>query len=256
VVKGLSICRYDDASSAAGHPVAGHTAEGASVRVLHPDGYSLWMVELTLPAGAVIELPDVHGDEILYVVSGELAVDGTSCTAGGAAVVESGAHPRLAVGEPAVVLHMGTAAGSLPVGGLNGPISRVPDQVHVVGPDGWLALATPGRLSKYFADSTCAGCRATLLYTSRDDEYVSPAHSHSVDELIHVVWGEIRLGAHRLVAGDTLAVSADQRYGFRADAGFGFLNYRGDASQQTVAGAEAPIMEGGLVNGFELVART
>lgn len=252
-VKGLSICRYADAPTTVGHPVAGHTADGAAGRALHPAGYSLWMVELDLPRGGTIGLPEAHGDEIVYVKAGSVTVAGQTCRAGGAVIVESDAHPEVAADEGAIVLHMGSATPGVPDDGLNGPISRAPDQVHVVGPDGWLALATPGRLSKYFADSTCAGCRATLLYTSRDDAYVSPAHSHSVDELIHVVGGEIRLGAHRLGPGDTLAVGADQRYGFRADTGFAFLNYRRDASRQTIVQADAPLMEGGLINGFQPV---
>lgn len=253
-MKGLSICRHDAAPTTAGHPVAGHAAAGSTGRVLGPDDYSLWMVELDVPTGGSIELPPVHGDEILYVKRGRLLVDGRACPAGGAVVVESGARPELVAGEPAIVLHMGPSEPAVPTDGLNGPITREPDRVHVVGPDGWLALATPGRLSKYYADSTCDGCRPTLLYTSRDDAYVSPAHSHSVDELIHVVWGELRLGSHRLGPGDTLAVQGDQRYGFRADTGFGFLNYRRDASQQSVVGAAEPLLEGGLVNGFQPVA--
>lgn len=257
-MKGFSICRRADAPTVSGHPIIGHGISGQRVgdavaRLLHPDGYSLWMVELDLPAGAELALPAEHGDEIVYVSSGEIAVDGRVCRAGGAAVVESGARPSIVATEPTVVLHMGPTDAAVPTDGLNGPITRRPSEVHVVGPRGWLAIETPGRLSKYYADSTCDGCRATLLYTSREEPYVSPAHSHSVDELIHVVWGEIRLGAHRLTGGDTLAVPADQRYGFRADGGFGFLNYRRDASEQTIALGEPPLMEGGLVNGFQLV---
>jgi hypothetical protein len=123
--------------------------------------------------------------------------------------------------------------------------------VHVVGPRGTYAAIEPGRDTHYYADSTCPTCRLTLLYTSRTGEYVSETHSHSTDELIHLLWGEVRLGSQVLRPGDTLAIDADRRYGFRSGPdGFGFLNYRREASQQTIARGSEPRMEGGLVNGL------
>ena len=85
-------------------------------------------------------------------------------------------------------------------------------------------------------------------------EYVSATHSHSTDELIHLVWGELRLGSQTMRPGDTLAVDADRRYGFRSGPdGFGFLNYRRDASEQVVERGSPPRREGGLVNGLTAV---
>ncbi|MDW3215566.1 MAG: hypothetical protein R8G01_16320 [Ilumatobacteraceae bacterium] len=247
-MKGLAVCRYDETEPSAAHPIDGHVVDGALVaRMLGPADYSLWLVELSIEANAEIHLPDVHGDEALYVCSGELDVGGRSCPAGGSVVIESEAHPVVRTAVPSVVLHMGPVEPSAT--SRSGTAERR-SSVHIVGPEGWLAAISPGRASRYYADSTCEGCDLTLLFTSRDRAYVSPTHSHSVDELIHVLEGPIRLGAHTLDAGDTLAVAADRRYGFRADDGFAFLNYRSAASVQTVERGSPPIVEGGLVNGF------
>jgi len=92
------------------------------------------------------------------------------------------------------------------------------------------------------------------MYTSRSERYESAPHSHSQDELIHLLDGEIVLGSYRLGPGDTLAVAADRRYRFNSgDAGFGFLNYRRGPSVQTIDPAAPPRVEGGAANGFELV---
>ena len=58
----------------------------------------------------------------------------------------------------------------------------------------------------------------------------------------------------RLTAGDTIAIPADLRYGFRSGPdGFGFLNYRPDASVQSFERGGPPRIEGGKVNGMEQV---
>lgn len=247
-MKGLAVCRYGDAEQFSSHPIPGHAVTGdLTARMLGPADYSLWLVELTVAAGAEIRFPAVHGDEALHVRSGAIEVGGRTCPEGGTIVVESAASPVLRANEPTVLLHMGPSEPTRHEPSTDG------STLHVVGPDGWLALSGPGRTSRYYADSTCETCDLTLLYTSRTEPYESPAHSHSVDELIHVVWGSIRLGAYTVEPGDTLAVAADQRYGFRADAGFGFLNYRSAASVQTVDRNDEPIVEGGLVNGFTYV---
>ena len=125
--------------------------------------------------------------------------------------------------------------------------------VHVVGPRGTYARVTDTGDSHYFADSTCPTCRITLLYVGRSFAYESPAHSHSQDELVHVLSGHLELGHRRVEPGDTLAIGAGVRYRFRGgDDGFSFVNYRRGASVQSQPGV-APLLEGGAVNGFDAV---
>src|SRR5581483_1487108 len=97
-------------------------------------------------------------------------------------------------------------------------------------------------------------CRITLLSVGRFGASSSAVHSHTQDELIHVVAGGLTLGARRVEPGDTLAIAAGVRYGFKGDdGGFLFLNYRADASEQHWPDGRPPLTEGGAVNGLERV---
>jgi hypothetical protein len=251
-VAGISIVHAIDNIETESYAAPDHVVVGTSrSRIVSPQPYSLWLVTAELAAGSQLQFPAQHGDEAIYVTNGSLDVDGRLCPAQGTVVIESKAHPLLRSLEPTTIVHVGPYDPTVPAGGLNGPVDHEGDHVHVVGPGGTYAAIEPGRDTHYFADSTCETCRLTLLYTSRSVPYISSTHSHSVDELIHVMWGELRLGNQVVNPGDTVAVAADRRYGFRSGPeGFGFLNYRSDASQQVVARGSEPRLEGGLANGM------
>jgi hypothetical protein len=243
----LQIVDLADALPRPAYPFGGHRVRGElSVHVGSPAAFPLWLVGVDLVAGATVEWPEAHGDEAVYVLAGAVTVDDRTCPEGGAVIVESGARPRLRAPAPARLLHFGAAPG--------GAHARASGTVHVVGPRGTYALVDEGRDSHYYADSTCGTCEATLLYTSRRDRYDSALHSHSADELIHLLWGEIRLGRHVARPGATLAIRRDAPYRFHSgDAGFGFLNYRSGPSVMRVGRGEQLVVEGGEVNGFEPV---
>jgi hypothetical protein len=94
----------------------------------------------------------------------------------------------------------------------------------------------------------------TLMQTARSARYQSPAHSHSQDELIHLLSGEITIGRDVLMRGDTLYVPADRRYTFTSgDSGFSFLNYRRDASFHAVVRGGEPVLEGAATHGFDFI---
>jgi len=112
------------------------------------------------------------------------------------------------------------------------------------------AAVGPGRDTRMFADSTCQTCRITFFTTGRDSEYVSSPHSHSVDEILYLMSGRIRFGSRELRPGDAVCIEGDRRYAFRSGPeGFAFLNYRRDASKQTIVG-DIPRLEGGLARGL------
>jgi quercetin dioxygenase-like cupin family protein len=240
---------------AAGYLGGGHVVDGGvRSRLVSPPGFSLWMAVAELDDGATIAWPAAHGDEAVYVLSGAFVVDGRTTPTRGAAIVEADApaHGR-AVG-PTRVVHMGPADPRPPTDGVNGPPDDGPRGVHVVGPRGTWAATAPDSDSHYFADSTCPTCRITLLSVGRSGPYESPVHSHTQDELIHVVAGGIRLGRRHVGPGDTLAIAAGTRYGFRGDDdGFVFVNHRRDASYQCWPGVVERRLEGGAVNGMRPV---
>jgi hypothetical protein len=196
-----------------------------------------------------------HGDEAIFVKSGELSVDGRRCGPGGVVVIEANALPSVVASEPTQILHMGPQDEAAPVEGLYGPAEPAGGSVHVVGPRGiFEAQEEAGRETRFFADATCPSCRLWLLYTSRDFAFEPEIHSHSQDELIHVLHGEINLGSLRVGPGETLFIAAHQPYQFRAgERGFGFLNYRRDASQMTTQSTGNTIIEAGEAAGLVAV---
>lgn len=246
----VEIVHASDVEAARGYGQYGHRVDGgAQHRMVSPEGFSLWMLTADLDDGTTIEWPATHGDEAVYVVEGALEIDGKVTPTKGAAVVESDVVTRARAVGPTRVVHMGPEDRAQPVDGMNGTPAADAHGVHVVGPRGTFANTTDTTDSHYYADSTCPTCRLTLLSVGRSFAYESEPHSHSQDELIHVVSGAILLGRRRVGPGDTLAIVAGARYGFRGDeGGFVFVNYRRDASQQMWGRDVKPRVEGGAVN--------
>ena len=223
-------------------------------RAASPGDASIWMLSAELEAGSTLSWDAPHGDEALFVQHGQLSVDGRICPEGGAVVIEANARPTLTATAPTRLLHMGPRDDAPPVDGLYGPAEPAGDEVHVVGPRGRFEDLDEGRESRFFADATCPSCRLWLLYTSRSFAFESQIHSHSQDELIYILHGEIRLGSLRLTPGSSVFIAANQLYSFRAgEQGFGFINYRRDASEMTTRSTGAKLVEAGAVTGFTAV---
>jgi hypothetical protein len=223
-------------------------------RMTSPREYSLWSLTAHLGAGAELMWDENHGDEAVYVQSGSLTYDGRVCPADGALILESGVPAVVRVNEPTTVIHFGPWDPAPPASGAYGAPASEGHCVHVVGPGGTFAKIEPGRASKFYADSTWPTSRITLLYTSRSEPYVSNPHSHSEDEIIHLLSGEIQVGQTVLSKGYTLGIAGDRRYRFKSgDKGFGFLNYRRDASYMTIEKDSEPFLEGGALHHFDKV---
>jgi quercetin dioxygenase-like cupin family protein len=221
----------------------------ASSSPMSPTEFPLWLVRGTLADGASLRWQLPHGDEVVYVLAGELEVDGRICPTGGSIVVESGV-PAVATARGATtVVHFGPVD-PVPPTAFAGPPDPDGHVAHVIGPAGTYQCIEGNRDTRYYMDSTCPTCRATLLYTGRAEPYVSNAHSHSADEIIFVLTGEVQLGAYTVGVGDSMCVAKDVRYKFNADDGFLMLNYRCDGSYQTIDRDKPPILEGGAVHGF------
>jgi len=245
----IEIVRAAEQEHASGYPT-GHCVDGGvRHQVVSPERFSLWMLRGDLDDGSTIEWPATHGDEAVYILEGALEIDGRVTPTKGAAIVESNVATRARAIGPTRIVHMGPRDPVPPVDGLNGAPAIDGHGVHVVGPRGTYANTTDTTDSHYYADSTCPRCRISLLSVGRSFGYRSEAHSHTQDELIHLVAGGVNLGRQHLGPGDTVAIAANTRYGFRGDDdGFVFVNYRSDASQQMWGSDIPPRMEGGLVN--------
>lgn len=238
-----------------GSRTSGYLAGTCTVRgvatssAFRPDGFSLWQVVGDLEAGAELQWGSDHGDEALYVVDGCLEVDGTPCPAGGAVVVESSVAAVVRAVTSTRVVHSGTVAAVAPVDGPFGPPASEGRGVHVIpAVDESRQIRAVGRpiVNSFFTDGTCPTCRiAYFLVDGRDatDGYVGRSHLHSKDEILHVLDGEVRVGQVSIGAGESIAIPANRRYGFRTPEGFRFLNYRGDAATATFAPGSTPILE-------------
>lgn len=194
--------------------------------------FSLWARRLDLAPGESFERGGVHGDEALYVRAGSLVFDGRELEAGGVAVIEADAAAAFTAGaDGATIVHLGPTDAAQPTTGVYGPPSGGPRGVHLIGPRGLLAIEEPGRSTRFFADSACDTCRITLFSTARDEVYRSASHSHSEDEILYVLDGEIRVGTAVLEPDMGAAIPGGELYGFRSgDHGFRFLNFRRDVS--------------------------
>jgi mannose-6-phosphate isomerase-like protein (cupin superfamily) len=238
-------------------PLADRLPGGGEAWRLSPDGYPLWMHEVHLPAGARLEWPDRHGEEAVFVRSGAVRLsDGREAPAGSVLVVEGRSQPTIeAVGTPggtpgdtgpAVLVAMGTDGGALPSGGPNGTV-EAGARTHLVGPRGIAEWARPpAKLTRYYTTASCPGCRLMLMHSASTEPYGSQVHSHTADELIHVLTGSVRVGSTWVEPGDTLAIPADVKYRFQSGgSGYGFINYRPDASYYVAVDGTRHLEAGG-----------
>ncbi|MCY4434778.1 MAG: hypothetical protein OXE45_14035, partial [bacterium] len=199
-----------------------------------------------LAAGTELRWGTEHGDEAVYVRSGSLIVDGRVCPADGAVIVEAGVAATATAESDTSIVHVGPADSAPPIDGLRGPADTDGRGVRVVGPDGLWATVDDTQRTRFFSDASAPTNRLWLLATDRPQYFESSAHSHSQDELIHVLRGEIRVGRRVVGVGDTLWVAADRRYKlYTGDDGVHFINYRRDASVMTSPNYDAPLLEAG-----------
>lgn len=144
------------------------------------------------------------------------------------------------------VIHVGPADPDPPTDGLRGPAESEGRSVRIVGPGGVWATVDDSQRTRFFSDASAPTNRLWLLATDRPQYFESSAHSHSQDELIHVLRGEIRVGRRVVGAGDTLWVAADRRYKlYSGGDGVHFINYRRDASVMTSPNYDGPLLEAG-----------
>jgi hypothetical protein len=148
---------------------------------------------------------------------------------GSSAIVERGAELALTGGEAGaqVLLFSGAEAGSGGGGHVHLlPVADVPRMAAEAGSRG-----VSGGLH---ADSDCPTC-AVWLHENHfpggmdlsAEQAERGVHSHTEDEIIFVIGGEIRLGAKIYGPGTALAIAADTLYGFTAGpAGLSFVNFR------------------------------
>lgn len=225
-------------------------------KCLSPAGYLLRLTVVELRTGGSLRwAPGVdHGDEGVYVLDGSLEVAGRPCPTGGAVIVEAQVATEVIAPGGATVVYVGSNDPVPPASGIYGPADTSGRTVHVVGPKGWFRSgAREGVDATWFADSTCPTCRISLFRVDHGPGAGGRLHSHSQDEIIYVLRGAVRFGPREYGPGTAFNIPGGVAYRVSYPSGADFLNYRRDVSEQRLGRDGAPLLEGALARGGELV---
>ncbi len=237
---------FEEPTSSTASYEAPYTEATGEVRssIFRPDGYSLWKVSAELEAGAELRWDEGHGDEGIFVLSGDLEHEGRHTGAEGVVLVESGVAATVRVTEPSRILHFGPVSTSVPTDGPFGPPATEGRHVHVFTAEDGKEIKA-GAVT-YFSDGGCPTCRIALFTVDRrnaTEPSTSPSHKHSQDEIIHIIEGSLGVGSTTVTEGMAMAIPADLRYGFRARGTYRFINYRADGSTTVHAPGSEPELE-------------
>ncbi|MEX2626749.1 MAG: hypothetical protein WD225_07675 [Ilumatobacteraceae bacterium] len=243
----------DDVVATDRHPAGRDTTGDATFRLLSPAGYSLWMVHIRLADGAGLNWATPRSDDVVYVLDGEVEIDGRTCEAGGAAIVERSATTELRARGPAEIAHFGSDDPAPPIDGPLGAPDGPGTAVHVYGPDGaFISGDREGVHAVWFADGTCPTCRVQLLEVTSPptDEPHGKPHTHSADEIIYLLDGTVKLGSFAYGPGSALSIPGDVRYSLVGDRdGHRFINFRRDVSWQVYGRDGEPLLETAIARG-------
>jgi len=212
--------------------------------MFHPEGYSLWKVMAELHAATELHWQTNHGDEVLFVLSGELELDGKRCDPDGVVIVEAGVPAQVRALDGAHLLHFGSMDIEPPSSGPLGPPASDGRSAYVI--DSTEAMAKTAGSTIFYADGSSPTSRIAFFIVDarhRHEPRTIASHKHSEDEIIHMLDGEINVGRVSVSAGQAFAVPGEHRYGFRSHGPFRFINYRRDISTVVHGVDEEPELE-------------
>ena len=227
-----------------------------------PAGFDQFVAHGTLGRGAVLEWGSGHGDEGVFVLAGDVRVDGCDVGAKSAVVIEADAATTLEAVSDARILHVGSTIPGPVVASSYGAPDTSTRSVHVhdaetapvltyefppVEVDG--VIHDDVVRTAWFSDGGCPSCRIALFRVWGTGPHRGKSHHHSAHELITVTEGEIQVGRDRVVPGMTLAIPAERRYSFRTAMPWEFVNFRSDVSTMTVNPGDPPVLDGPTFQG-------
>ena len=215
--------------------VAGLAGSGKLRAYVDGAGNSVHLHLASLGAGEALRVGAMPGDCAAYVWQGDVLAGGVALAMGSSAIVEQGGELELTGGAAGaqVLLFSGaeaSGAGGATVGG-GGHVHLLPSaDVPRMAPEPGASGVSGG----LHADSACPTC-AVWLHENHfpgsleltEEQAARGVHSHTEDEIIFVIGGEIRLGSKLYGPGTALAIAADTLYGFTAGPdGLSFVNFR------------------------------
>lgn len=207
----------------------------------------LWAVRGTLEQGSQLHWDERHGDQVLFLVCGRAHINGQEIPVDGAVFIEAGTAAVLTALALSEVVHFGSV--SPEAADSSGTLLKTEKPgIHIVSrdeADGAMITSPEGVTynTQYYQDGTCETCSAVLLRVETSESVDVAPHSHSVDEIIHVLRGEIRIGSRLVGPGMSLGVPGNMRYAFKTPGPVEFINYRADLSYYVDDTHKIPIKE-------------
>lgn len=197
-----------------------------------------------VPCGAGIAWRESARGHAIYVWSGEVIAGGLLLDAGSCVIVEHGASVDLRAGADGAELLVfnATAACATAPQGEGGHVHLLPS-ADVPRVERLSGSAVAG--GALFADSRCPTCALWLHESTFPEPHRGAAvHSHTEDEVIVVIGGEMVLGGKARGRGTVLFVARDTRYAFdTGEAGLSFINFRPGHPHVRRATDPAPVDE-------------
>lgn len=169
-------------------------------------------------------------ESIGYVWHGDASAGGHKLARGSSFVVERGQQLVISGDSERCEIVLFAASQPSPGARAGGHVHILPDEI--VPRDH--ALTPTGLSGGMHADSQCPTCSVWLhengfpgTAPASPEEQAVGVHSHSEDEIIFVVSGDIRLGRKLYPEGTAIAIAADTLYSFTAGPnGMRFINFR------------------------------
>jgi hypothetical protein len=201
-------------------------AEGVAVQaVIQGSGDPVHVHQYRVPAGARASWPNAGRGMIAYVYSGVVEVAGTLLRAGSIFTLEHNASAAAIAREDAHIVTFGVSeacsAGPEGDGG----------HLHILTAEAvprLLAAFDGGKVGNaLLADATCPTCSLWLHESILESDGEVPLHSHSEDEVILIIDGDMLIGNRLCGPGTVLAINRNTLYSLKAGkSGATFINFR------------------------------
>lgn len=196
-------------------------------------GLAVWQQEF--PEGGKIVFSGPQEDHVLYVVEGQLRMGERSVVQEGVISVGRNARVEIEADAGTLLIHYVGDAATRP--------DKPGGCVHVLSDQGLLRFEDERegyhRVAILYADSDCPNCSVWLHKQNNAAGKFTYPHSHSVDEIINILEGDLIFGVRTFSAGASIAVQKDAFYSFRTGPrGLVFLNFRQDDPTHLRKGAD------------------
>jgi hypothetical protein len=192
--------------------------------------FPLELHQLSLTGGESLHLGPIARERIGYVWQGAAHAGGHALAAGSSFVVERGEALGVAAAAQGCVVLLFAGREAASNAGAGGHVHLLPNERVPRNP----ALTESGVRGGMHADAQCPTCSVWLHENGfpgaepvSAEELQVGVHSHSEDEIIFIVAGQIRLGRKLFPAGTAIAIPGETMYAFTAGPeGMAFVNFR------------------------------